>query len=232
MLAALTHTKAYAGEVKNSTSGFFDFNFYPYLKDKSNGSVYTLNMGANLPHRLSFFALVSTNNQEDREEFEDTNNYYIEQNIRWQVTEGNPLDLTIQHNMRGGEDNDRLRLGFRWRMNDTSFLQDAFNAIHMKWSINFHVLQLDHTDNEDWQMEHVWRFSFPYLTDRLYLGGFADHTFGDDVKPGHNSHLYLESQFGYRLFNNFYVVSEYRYSEHSEGDPNDLAVGFEYKLKW
>ncbi len=219
--------------VKNSTGGFFDFNFYPFLVDKSDGSIYTLNMGSNLPNRFSYFALVSTNNQRYRSEFEDTNNYYIEQNVRWQLADNNPLDLTVQHNMRGGDENDRLRFGFRWRFNDTEFMRSFFDTIHLRYSINFHLYQMDHTDDDVWQMEHVWRFYFPYLTDRLYWGGFADQSFGETVADSDDySHTYLETQIGFRVIDNLHIITEYRYSQYNDDNPDSLAAGFEYIIKW
>jgi hypothetical protein len=223
----------YAGEVKNSTGGFLDFNFYPLLNEKSDGSIYTLNIGSGLPKRFSYFALVSTNNQQGRAEFEETNGFYIEQNLRWQIAENSPLDLTLQHNMRSNEDNDRLRFGFRWRLNDTELMKTFFDRVNARYSINFHLYQLDHSDDDVWQLEHVWRFYFPYLSDRLYLGGFADQSFGETIAGSdRNSHTYLETQLGYRIIENFYLVTEYRYSQYNNENPDDLAVGFEYKVNW
>ncbi len=222
-----------AGDVKNSSGGFLDFNFYPYLSDVDNDNVFTLNIAAGLPHRFSYFSLLNIGNQADTTEFNDTVSYYTEQNVRWKVTDTAPIDLTVQYNMRSGEDNDRLRFGFRWRLNDTSYLSDFFKSIHLGYSINFHLIQIDDADADIWQMEHVFGMTFPYLTDRLYLAGFIDHTFNEDLPDNLPSDPMVgEVQLGLRLVENLYAVTEYRLNEYRRSDVNNLAVGFEYKIKW
>lgn len=222
-----------AGEVKNSTGGFLDFNFYPYLADVDNDNVFTLNIASGLPNRFSYFSLTNIGNQTGTGEFSDTVSFYTEQNLRWKISDASPIDLTLQYNMRSGDDNDRTRLGFRWRLNDTGFMQGFFKAIHMAYSINFHLLQIDDADEDIWQMEHVLSMSFPYLTDRLYLAAFADHTFEEDLPDNYPSAPVVgEAQIGYRVFNNLYFISEYRLNEYRRSDVNNLTVGFEYKMKW
>lgn len=231
-LASLPAT-ALAGEVKNSSGGFLDFNFYPYLSDVDNDNVFTLNAAATLPGRFSYFSLLNIGNQTEEPEFGDTNTFYTEQNVRWQVTENSPIDLTAQYNMRSGDDNDRLRLGFRWRLNNTSFLKTAFDTINLSYSINFHLYQYDDVDADVWQMEHVFMMKFPYLTDRLYLAGFVDHTFNEDLPDTIPDNPAVgEAQLGLRLVENFYAITEYRVNEYRRSDVNNLSAGFEYKIKW
>lgn len=232
-IVALTASNAFAGEVKNSKGGFLDFNFYPYLSDVDNDNVFTLNIFAALPNRFSYFSLTNYGNQSGRGELEDVVSFYTEQNLRWKIADDSPLDLTAQYNMRGGEDNDRLRLGFRWRLNNTEFLEDFFQAINLKYSINFHALQLDHRSEDVWQMEHVFAMKFPYLTDRLYLSGFVDHTFNEDLPDSiPDDPMVAEAQLGLRLVENFYVTTEYRLNQYRRSDVNNLAAGVEYKMKW
>ena len=226
-------TQGHTADVKNSANGFLDFNFYPYLTDVDSDSVFTLNTGANLPNRFQYFSLISLSNQASKSEFEDTEYFYTEQNIRWQISENSPFDLTLQHNMRSNVDNDRLRLGFRWRLDNTNAIKPFFEKIHLNWSINFHILQLDHQEQHVWQMEHVARLLFPYLTDRLYLSGFADHSFGESNNPNiPKNPIAAEAQLGYRLFENFFFITEYRLNEYRREDVNNIAVGVEYKIVW
>lgn len=224
---------ASAGETKNSPAGFLDFNFYPYLADIDNDNVFTLNSFAAMPNRFSYFSLLNIGNEAGESEFKDTVSFYTEQNLRWKISDTSPIDLTLQYNMRSGEDNDRTRLGFRWRLSDTSFMQSFFKAIHTSYSINFHAIQIDHVPADVWQMEHVLNMSFPYISDRLYLAAFADHTFNEDLPDGYPSAPVVgEAQLGFRIVENFYLISEYRINEYRRSDVNNLTAGFEYKIKW
>jgi len=136
-------------------------------------------------------------------------------------------------NFRTGNDNDRHRLGFRWRLNNTSFLQNAFKAINLNYSLNFHIVQFDHEDADVWQIEHVFMMKFPYISDRLYLSGFADHTFNQDLSEQlPSSPIVGEVQMGFRLYENLFFVSEYRLNQYRRSDVNNLAIGLQYKMIW
>lgn len=221
-------------DVKNSSGGFIDVNVYPYLSDVEGDNTLTINIASKLPHRFSYFSLTNFSNQDNANELEDTSGFYSEQNIRWQVTNNSPIDLTLQMNFRSGdEDNDRHRLGFRWRLNNTSGLDAFFKRINLGWSVNFHLLQFDREDPNVWQMEHVFKLKFPYLSDRLYLAGFIDHTFNQDLPDEFPSRPVVgEAQLGFRVIENLYAVCEYRVNEYRRADVNNLAVGVEYKLVW
>jgi len=223
---------AYA-DVKNSAGGFLDFNLYPYLSDVDSDNTATINIAAKLPNRISYFSLLNISNQNSAGALEETENFYTEQNLRWRIAEVSPLDLTLQMNFRSGQDNDRHRLGFRWRINDTEALRSLFTAMNISWSINFHLLQIDNEDAQVWQMEHVFRMTFPYLTDRLYLAGFIDHTFNQDLPANFpSSPMVGEVQLGLSIVENLYVVAEYRVNQYRLSDVNNVAAGFEYKIKW
>lgn len=220
-------------DVKNSSGGFIDVNVYPYLSDVESDNTLTINIAAKLQHRFSYFSLTNLSNQDNADELEDTRGFYSEQNIRWQVSSTSPIDLTLQMNFRSGDDNDRHRLGFRWRLNNTSGLDTFFKRINLGWSVNFHVLQFDREDPNVWQMEHVFKLKFPYLSDRLYLAGFIDHTFNQDLPDDiPSSPMVGEAQLGFRVIENLYAVCEYRVNEYRRADVNNIAVGVEYKLVW
>lgn len=213
--------------------GFLDFNAYPYLSDVDNDSVFTLNIGADLGNRFSYFSLLNTYNQQNDNELGDTTTFYTEQNLRWKISADSPLDLTFQSNLRSGENNDRHRLGFRWRLSDTEFFKDAFDAIHLTYAINFHLVQFDHDPNHVWQMEHSFFLRAPELSDRLYLAGFIDHTFNETLPENiPDNPVVMEAQLGYRLTGGLFAVAEWRLNQYRRTDVNNLAIGLQYKHTW
>ena len=221
------------GTVNNSETGMIDFNVYPYLSDVDDDNSVTINLAAKLKHRFSYFSLTNFGNQSDRSELSDSTSYYTEQNIRWAVSDQLPLDLTVQMNFRTGDDNDRHRLGLRWRLDDTVALTSIFDAVHLKYSINWHAVQFDDQDKHVWQLEHVFKLTFPYLTDRLYLAGFIDHTFNEKLNDNIPSNpVVAEVQLGYRVIENFFLVTEYRINQYRRSDVNNLAIGIQYTVNW
>lgn len=218
---------------KNSSGGFIDLNGYGYLSDNDADSVITINLASTLPQRFSYFSLTNFLNQPNSNELSDTTGYYTEQNIRWQLTDSSPLELTAQFNFRTGEDNDRYRAGMRWRLHDTAYLQQLFTAINLNWSINFHAYQWDSEPAHVWQIEHTFRMTFPYLSDRLYLSGFIDQTFNQDLPDNYpEAPVVWETQVGYRLVENLFAIIEYRINEYNRSDVNNVAMGIEYLIKW
>lgn len=226
------HTPLARASAKNTSGGFLDFNLYPYLSDVDSDNVFTLNIAAQLDHGFSYFSLLNLSSQEQSSELEDTTSFYTEQNVRWKWGDF-PIDLTAQFNFRSGENNDRHRLGFRWRLNDTPMLAETFHSMNLSWSINFHLYQYDDVEPHVWQIEHGFWLSMPYLSDRLYIAGFIDHTFNEDLPDGFPKNpIVAEAQLGYRLVEQLYVVAEYRINEYRRSDVNNVALGFEYKMLW
>lgn len=215
---------------KNSQGGMLDFNVYPYLADVANDSAFTLNIANKFNQRTSYFSLLNLVQANDGS---DTVQYYTEQNLRWKVGDDSPLDLTLQLNFRSGDNNDRHRLGVRWRLSDTQALTSFFKQINFTYAINFHLIQFDHQPGNVWQMEHAFRLTFPYWTDKLYLGGFADHTFNEQLPETFpNNPIVAEIQLGYQIIENLYAVAEYRINQYRRSDVNNLALGIEYKILW
>lgn len=209
--------------------GFIDFNAYPYLSEVDSDSVFTLNALVNLPHGLSYFSLLNLMNQLHHRPLAETAGYYTEQSLRYAPFSLVPLDLTLQYNLRSGDENDRLRLGLRWRLDDTPLLDDVFHLLHLTSAINFHVLQIDREDGYVWQMEYSARLSPPYLDERLYVAGFADHTFNGARPPGAPSApLVMEIQAGVRLLDQLYAVVEYRINQYRVDSESNIALGAEY----
>ncbi len=217
----------------DANNGFADFNYYPYLSDVETDNALTINLASKLPGRFSYFSLTNIRSKDGNGLLEGGLKYYTEQNIRYKLSEDLPLDLTLQMNFRSGESNDRHRLGVRWRMHDTAALRELFSGINLKWSINFHLYQYDQNDADIWQMEHGFRMTFPELFPRLYIAGFIDHTFGEDLPDGFPNHPIVgEAQIGFRLIDDLYLIGEYRINQYRRSDVNNLAVGLEYVLKW
>ncbi len=218
---------------KNTASGFVDLNAYGYLSDNDADSVATVNIAASLPERFSYFSLTNFINQPGVGEFADTTAYYTEQNIRLQLANDSPLDLTAQFNFRTGQNNDRHRLGVRWRLNDSHYVKDFLSSINLIWSINVHAYQWDSEPGYVWQIEHSYRMTFPYLSNRLYLSGFIDHSFNQDLPDNYPSDpVVWETQVGYEIAGNFFAIMEYRVNEYNRNDVNNLALGIEYLIKW
>lgn len=224
---------AAAGEVKNSSGGMLDFNIYPYLSEVEDDSVFSLNMASGLPKRFSYFGFINFYNQQNENELQDTVNFYSELNLRWQITETSPLDITLQQVMRSNEDNDRTRLGVRWRLNNTPGLETFFRRIHARWAINLHAVQFDDNEASEWQLEHGYFFAFPSISERLYVAGFIDHTFNEALPSQFPSNpIVSETQLGWRIVENFYAVYEYRINQYRVDNEVNHAVGVEYKMKW
>jgi len=188
---------------KNSSGGFIDINVYPYLSDVDFDNTVTFNIGAKLQNRFSYFGLTNFGNENGEAALTSINTFYTEQNVRWQISEKSPIDLTLQMNFRSGDDNDRHRLGFRWRINDTQIFNSVFKAMNLSWSVNFHLKQ------------------------------FIDHTFNESLANNvPKNPMVGEVQLGYRVVENLFFVIEYRVNEYRRSDVNNMAVGLEYLIKW
>lgn len=213
--------------------GFLDINAYPYLSDVENDSTVTINVFHKFSSRFSYFSLNNLASESSDTELKHLDTYYSEQNLRWKIAETSPLDLTLQMNFRKGQKNNRHRIGVRWRLHDTDFLSDFMRSINLKYFLNWHAIQFDHDKGQAWQIEHAYRLKFPYLSDRLYISGFIDHTFNEELPSNiPKNPIVAETQFGYRVYDSFYLVAEYRLNQYRRSDVNNFAIGMEYTLKW
>ncbi len=230
---ALLTAPALAEAQTNSRGGMLSFNLYPYLSDVDSDSAVTLAAASSLASGFSYFGFVNFYNQEDANAATETTTFFTEQNLRWRPDPQTPWELTFQANMRSGEDNDRFRFGARLHLQQLPLLKSIFDTIHVKWAVNFHALQIDDDPAHAWQIEHSYSASFPYLSDRLYLAGFIDQGINETL-PGNlpKRPIVSETQFGYRLIEQLYLVAEYRINQYRRNDVNNLAVGLEYKMLW
>lgn len=220
---------AYARALK-SDSGFLDFNVYPYLSEVEADSVYTLNIAASLSERWSYFSLT---NFIGGQESEDSASFYSEHNIRRKLHLESQFDLTWQSNMRSGDENDRHRIGLRWRLNDNATLKNFMQSINLSYAINLHAYQFDDSDANVWQLEHSFFLRMPSFSEKLYLAGFIDHTFNEDLPDGFpDDPIVAEAQLGYALSENVFVVIEQRFNQYRRSKIHNTAAGLQYKVAW
>lgn len=213
--------------------GFLDFNIYPYQTKVNHDTTFTVNAFLNLSHRFSYFSLTNFSNQRDNGKLPNLDTFFTEQNLRWQITDNSPFQFTLQSNLRSGSKNNRHRLGIRWNLNKSEFIAPLLNSINLTYFINWHAVQFDHQDTDIWQLEHAFSMTFPAISNRLYLSGFADHTFNESLPANIPTNpIVAEAQLGYQLLSNTYVVAEYRVNQYRRSNVNNIAVGMEYKHRW
>lgn len=213
--------------------GFVDFNVYPYQTKVNHDTTFTINAFLNLSNRFSYFSLTNFSNQSESGKLPNLDTFFTEQNLRWQISDSSPFELTVQSNLRSGSKNDRHRLGIRWSLAKSELIAPFLNSINLKYFINWHAIQFDHQENYIWQLEHAFSMTFPYISDRLYLSGFADHTFNEKLPSTiPNNPIVAEAQVGYKLFSNTFAVAEYRVNQYRRSNVNNIAVGLEYKESW
>ncbi len=211
------------GKSPRKATGFLDFNYY---YDTRDFNVLTINALANITNRVQYFSLTNYTNSIGTTNNLDKNAFYSEQNIRWlAVREKIPTDLTLQWVIRNPDENDLLRFGFRVRVSAIEGIKNIFKALNTFYSVNFHLLQIDHVDGFDWQIEHIYKIFPDILGKRLYLSGFVDH----NINSG-KSTVVTEHQLGFRVIDQFYLVSEYRYKGSLNKEKSGVGLGVEYKI--
>lgn len=207
-----------------------DANLYPYLDRVDNDTDMTFVINARLPARFSYFSYM---NFRGIVSDPDASFSRSEQNLRWSLSEDLPFDLNFQSILVEGDGNDVMQLGLGWRVSDTGFLKAYFDRMNLLYRLTFHLKRFSSGDDKVWQMEHFFKMSFPYISDRLYLSGFVDQTFDQSLPPGFPQNpVVTEIQLGMRLFDKFHAVTEYRINDFRNGNETNLAIGVEYKFRW
>jgi hypothetical protein len=207
-----------------------DFSLYPYQRTVKDDVDFSVTMNATLPGRFSYFGYV---NMKGVATSGSTSFARSEQNLRYTMSDKLPLDLSVQGVLAGGGGDDFYQLGFSWRVHDTAVWQDFFARINLIYRMNFYLQRYAVDDAGAWQMEHFFKMTFPNLSDRLYLSGFVDQTFNQDLPDTMpSSPIIAEVQLGMRMFDRFYAISEYRINQRRVGDEENLAIGIEYKVRW
>jgi hypothetical protein len=206
------------------------FNFYPVLGDVNSDSDFTINTFAPLPKRFSYFSFFNFGGVFHSG---DARFQITEQNLRWQITEGSPLDLVVQDTIRKGANNDTIHVGVRWRLNNTSWLNDFFSTVNLIYSMHVFPVRFDQRDVGGWQLSHAYTMTFPYISDRLYFSGFLDHNIRESNIPGEKrDNIVSENQIGVRIFKKLYAVAEFRVNEYRRSNTTNFGLGLELKTAW
>lgn len=207
-----------------------DFSLYPYQRTVEDDVDFSVTMNASLPGRFSYFGYV---NMQGVATSGSTSFARSEQNLRYTMSDKLPVDLNIQGVFAGGAGDDFYQLGFSWRVHDTAPWRDFFARINLIYRMNFHLKRYSVDDAGAWQMEHFFKMTFPSLSERLYLSGFVDQTFNQELPETlPDSPIIAEVQLGVRMFDHFYAITEYRVNQRRVGDEKNLAIGIEYKVRW
>jgi len=206
------------------------FNFYPYLSDVTSDGDFTVNISSPLPSRFSYFSFI---NFSDVLSSGDANFLLTEQNLIWEIWDKLPIDLVAQDTIRRGRNNDTIHLGVRWRLNTTPVLGGFFKAINLIYALQIFPTRIDQRDVGGWQLSHTYQMTFPYISDRLYLGGFLDHNIDETTRPGlTRDYVISETQLGVRIYRQLYLVAEYRINDYRRSDNTNFGAGFEIKTRW
>jgi hypothetical protein len=216
---------------EHKNTGFLDFSLYPYT-DADADNTATINALANLDNGFQYFSLTNFGRDPSRNELEEVKGILTEQNLRWKLPCEIPVAIAVQALIRSGNDNDALRLGPRWTIQDTWGFDRILKSCGLKYWIAFYGAQFDHASGCQWQMEHCFLWNvFPELLDnRVYIGGFADHNINH--AGGTKSTWVEEAQLGVRLIGEWYFVTEQRYNGFRVGDESSVGVGLEYVIRF
>ena len=207
-----------------------DFSLYPYQRMVDSDNDLTVTTNANLPGRFSYFSYLNFKGVVTDGDAEFVRS---EQNIRYAISDKLPLDLNLQGVFAGGTGDDFYQLGVGWRINDTPAWAEFFDRINMVYRLTFHLQRFASDDSGAWGLEHWFKVTFPGRFDRVYLSGFVDQTFGQDLPAALPSNPIVgEVQLGVRLWDKFYAIGEYRVNQLRLGDENNFAAGIEYKFSW
>lgn len=205
---------------------------YPYQHRVNDDVDTTVTISGNLPGRFSYF---SFSNFTGLTSSESVSLDRSEQNLRMTIVDSLPLDLNLQVVLQKGGGNDFYQGGISWRINDTPGLRDLFDRLNLVWRMTVHAKRwnVDSATADAWSIEHGFRMTVPEWTDRVYLSGFYEKTYGQDRPAGTAQRpLVSEVQLGARLWKALHVVAEYRVNEFRIGDEHNLAAGIEFQGSW
>lgn len=207
-----------------------DASLYPYQNRVKNDVDFTTTINATLPKRFSYFSYINIKGvvRDGSTDFARS-----EQNLRYSISDKLPFDLSVQGVFAGGNGDDFHQFGLSWRIHNTPGWQEFFDRINLIYRLTFQLRRFNSNDNDAWQTEHFFRMTFPKISSRLYLSGFVDQTYNEDLPDAFpSSPIVAEIQLGTRLFDRFYAIGEYRINQKRLGDEHNVAVGVEYKFRW
>ena len=207
-----------------------DFNLYPYQHTLEDDVDFTMTTNVKLPGRFSYFSYMNFKGvMTGGETFLDRS----EQDLRYSLSDKLPLDLNLEGVLIRGDGNDFYQLGVGWRVHDTPGWHDFFDRIHLFYRLTFHLKRFNVDDTSALGIKHSFRFTFPDISERLYLSGYINQTFNEDLPDSMpRNPVVAEAQIGLRLWNRFYAIGEYRVNQRRVGDEYNFAAGIEYKFRW
>jgi hypothetical protein len=204
-----------------------DTNLYPYQSEIDSDADLTFITNARLPARFSYFSFVNFRGLLSDNSFDFSRS---EQTLRWAVADELPIDLSLQGVFVGGPGNDFGQLGISWRAHNTPGLAAFFKRINLIYRLTFQLKRFGSTDDKAWQTEQYFKMTFPGLSERLYLSGFIDQTYDLTVSEAMPKNpIVAEVQGGIRIWQQIYVVGEYRRNDFRVGRENNFAAGIEFK---
>jgi hypothetical protein len=209
---------------------FLDTNLYPYQRSVDDDVDATVFARAALPGRFSYFGYANFKGvvTGGSAKFDRS-----EQNLRYAISEKLPLDLNLQGVFARGDGNDFYQLGIGWRLNDTPGWSDFFDRNNILYRLTVQLKQFNTGESGVWAVEHWFLWRMNRISDRLYLNGFIDQTFGQDLPDSFPTNpIVAEVQLGARVWKDFYAVIEYRNNQRRVGNEENVAIGIEYKTRW
>lgn len=183
---------------------------------------------ATLPSDFEYFGFANFETLDTKTDFND---YYSEHNLRKRIS-NTSSDIFYQAVVWPGDFNDKHRIGVRLRLTDTKALKPLFRGIRGFISINPMLVEYGFRSKPNYlpQIEYAYYFQLltNKLSDRLYLTGFMDQNLVSD-NASISSVLVTEHQLGFRFYDQFYAVVEFRLNEYLS-QPLGIAYGLEYKI--
>jgi hypothetical protein len=208
---------------RKATEGVFDFNYY---RDTREFNVFTTNLLATMEGGFQYFSLTNIEGEVKAADKTDSTIYYTEQNLRWKLSEDGLFMLSTQAALQSGKNNDIARAGLLVNVSSLPVLLNFSEKNLFAFGVNVFPIQLDEIEGYNWQIEYFYKIQIArkLFGDRLYLSGFADQNLGPD-----ETIWVTEHQVGLRIFDNFFLVSEYRINEYLQHNTG-WAHGLEYLL--
>jgi hypothetical protein len=207
-----------------------DLAIYPYQRTVEDDVDFTATINGNLPGRLSYFSYTNFKGVvSGGSAVFDTSKQFI----HLEVSNTLPFDLVAQGVLLHGDRRDFVQAGLRWRINDTPGLARFFKNVNVIWHASIFPVRWGARDTaaDAWALEYFFRLTAPNFSNRVYVSGFYDQTFNEEV-PGFmpSRPVIAEVQVGYRVWKQLHMVAEYRVNERRRGEHRNIAAGLEYKF--
>ena len=229
IIAGLLATPAFS-QNREAPDWFGDLSLYPYRRMVDEDVDLTVTLNGNLPGRLSYFSYTNfTGLTNGRSAAFDRS----EQNFRYAIADKLPIDINLQGIFGHFQNDDYWQMGLSWRVNDTPGMRDLFDRMHLVYRLTWQPWRFGPNSPGGWGLEHFFRLSLPTFSNGLYISGFVDQAFNEDLPDWMPRRpIVAEVQIGARVWKNFYAIGEYRINERRGDERYNFAAGLEYKFRW